>query len=588
MRVRLTVTPRSRTATARAVACTAFKVGGKGKPVRIRRGPATVTGRSRRSRDGSHWDAPLPGRRGEVGPEARRPPPAEQLIRPRGKGWLHAQTFPRSPSRSRLSDPLAGTRRGGDRPVRVEGLTDTSSLARASTTTSAPVVKDGNPAHSCSGDSAAGAVEIASGGEWDGPWSDAFQYGLVTIKGVSYPFDPPSSYTGKYWSIYLNGYAAPSGICGFDLQPADSLVVAAINDSDPNGLLNLSGVPLTAAPGSPVTVTVNRSATTYSPPDFLPVNSEEPAKDATVQAGGTSATAGADGKATLTLTQRGPVAIRATKAARSAPQRRASASPTAPTATAARSSRGANVADLAAGRGAERRRRPRRPVRLGRLDPRAAALQARQGAARAQRHRGRRAVGIKDIALRLTRHVGKRCDGSTRRASARVKRPLRRRQLAVLLDRRPHAVVLPAAAALGPRAATSSTSRSPTARATCGAGHARRRARAAQPRRVLRRLADARSPCTGPAPGGARGARRMRAGRGRRFGRGCPAHADARLRADADRGPQDRGRARGGDRDAPAAAQLPRRKDALRRRLRPVHRRAVRRGVRGASTGSTS
>ena len=59
-------------------------------------------------------------------------------------------------------------------------------------------------------------MEIATGGDWDGPWSDAFQYGLVTIKGVSYPFDPPSSYTGKYWSIYLNGYAAPSGICGFE------------------------------------------------------------------------------------------------------------------------------------------------------------------------------------------------------------------------------------------------------------------------------------------------------------------------------------------------------------------------------------
>ena len=250
-----------------------------------------------------------------------------------------------------------------------------------------------------------------AGGEWDGPWSDAFQYGLVTIKGVSYPFDPPSSYTGKYWSIYLNGYAAPSGICGFNLQPADSLVVAAINDSDPNGLLNLSGVPLTAAPGSPVTVTVNRSATTYSPPDFLPVNSEEPAKDATVQAGGTSATTGADGKATLTLTQRGPVAIRATKAGevRSATESICvtdgadgycgtikpgeTTSPTSPPAAAQSAVVDRDVPFGSVGSIPEQQhfKRGKAPRELsGAVDGEPS--------------------GIKDIRLRLTRRVGKRCE----------------------------------------------------------------------------------------------------------------------------------------------------------------------------------
>ena len=65
-----------------------------GKPVRIRRGPATVTGEAhRRAALAPPVTEPPrsgPGRRGEVGPEARRPPSDRQAERPRGKGWLHS------------------------------------------------------------------------------------------------------------------------------------------------------------------------------------------------------------------------------------------------------------------------------------------------------------------------------------------------------------------------------------------------------------------------------------------------------------------------------------------------------------------
>src|ERR1700682_5980936 len=54
--------------------------------------------------------------------------------------------------------------------VRVEGLTETKLASTQVTTTTTPVVKDGNPAHSCPGTSAAGALQLATAGNWSGTW----------------------------------------------------------------------------------------------------------------------------------------------------------------------------------------------------------------------------------------------------------------------------------------------------------------------------------------------------------------------------------------------------------------------------------
>ena len=196
--------------------------------------------------------------------------------------------------------------------VRIEGLTETVVPRTSITTTDTDIVLDGVPAHSCSGFSGAGALEQATAGNWTGPWSDAYQYSVATIKGVNYPFG--AAYTGKYWSLYLNGYAASSGICGINLQQGDSLLIAAVNDSDANSVLDLSGVPAKVAPGTPLTVGVTRFATSYGPaPDYLTENITEDASGVTVAGGGISATTGPNGKAALTFTARGPVGIRASK-----------------------------------------------------------------------------------------------------------------------------------------------------------------------------------------------------------------------------------------------------------------------------------
>ena len=53
--------------------------------------------------------------------------------------------------------------------VRVEGSTATVLPRTQVTTTTTPVNKDGQPGHDCTGTSAAGALERATGGSWPGP-----------------------------------------------------------------------------------------------------------------------------------------------------------------------------------------------------------------------------------------------------------------------------------------------------------------------------------------------------------------------------------------------------------------------------------
>ena len=185
--------------------------------------------------------------------------------------------------------------------VRVEGAADTLLPRTAVTTTTTQVVKDGTNA--CSGTSTAGALELATAGSWAGVWNGGFgSYSVDTVKGESHVFG-----SGRYWGLFLNGYAAPSGICGVQMQAGDELLVAAISETGTAGVLELAGVPATAKPGVPFTVTVTRKVTDFPPPTYDPVNSSAPVAGATVA----GATTGADGTAAVTLSARGPATLRA-------------------------------------------------------------------------------------------------------------------------------------------------------------------------------------------------------------------------------------------------------------------------------------
>ena len=183
------------------------------------------------------------------------------------------------------------------------------------TTTTAPVTKDGS--HSCTGTSAAGALEQATGGDWSGAWDDGFQtYGLQRIKNEDYgAFSPSNPY---YWAFDVNDSAADSGLCGVELQQGDEVLFyracnAATSGCYSGDVLSLSG-PATVRPGEAFTVSAEQVATTFdSSPPFAKHVTRNPAAGAQVTAGGATATTGADGKATLTVNDAGPVTVRVTK-----------------------------------------------------------------------------------------------------------------------------------------------------------------------------------------------------------------------------------------------------------------------------------
>ena len=134
MRVRLTVIGGSRSVAERYDGAVIGRW--QGKPVQLRRGPATVTGevrRTRRSRGAGHWLASA-SREGAawIGPEARRPAPTARPHRPSWKGVGHSCIAParaarRSPSLALLAvAAIAAASAGAAAPaptvtVRVEG-----------------------------------------------------------------------------------------------------------------------------------------------------------------------------------------------------------------------------------------------------------------------------------------------------------------------------------------------------------------------------------------------------------------------------------------------------------------------------------
>jgi hypothetical protein len=298
------------------------------------------------------------------------------------------------PSAALAADP-------GTVTVRVEGDADTLLVRTVVPASGAALVRDGN---TCPGDSAAAALDRASGGSWAGTWNPSFSdWELTTIKGESHSFS-----AAAYWGFFLDEAVANAGICTQKVQAGDRLLFApAPSNFDPVGVLTLDGVPATIAPGTPFKVTVKRAATTYGgPPDFLPITENVPLAGATIAlpAGGT-ATTGADGTAAITLATGGPVSLRATH---TGDVRSAAESVCATTGT---DGLCGSVRPSAATSGATATARDTTPP-LARI----ARLREGQKFKRGKAPRtlsGSVAVdgsGLKDVELRITRRSGKRCE----------------------------------------------------------------------------------------------------------------------------------------------------------------------------------
>jgi hypothetical protein len=189
--------------------------------------------------------------------------------------------------------------------VRVEGLTETKLLPTLVTTTATPVVKDGNAEDSCSGTSALGALQLATAGNWAGPWEAKFnQYSIYTIAGETHEFEESSS-ANYFWSFWLNNKEASVGACEAELQAGDQVLFfpGCFGASCPPPL-NPLGVqaPATAEVRTPVIFKVS----SYHNPD----GAISSAVGATVEGGGTQATTDAQGEAKLIFPTDGTYTVR--------------------------------------------------------------------------------------------------------------------------------------------------------------------------------------------------------------------------------------------------------------------------------------
>jgi uncharacterized protein DUF4430 len=192
----------------------------------------------------------------------------------------------------------------------VEGLSRTLLPATSLVAHSQRIDPDGKPADACTGTTAAAALQQATHGRWTagkyaGP---SLGYPVVAVKGESHAFS--SAY---YWSFWINGQAATTGICGAALHAGDRVLffpqcTKSAAAQCPSGQFNPPVLALTGPSrgrtGRPVTISVRALDNASGKPST--------ATDATVTAAGKSAHANKRGQAKLRFARAGRYVIVAT------------------------------------------------------------------------------------------------------------------------------------------------------------------------------------------------------------------------------------------------------------------------------------
>jgi hypothetical protein len=103
--------------------------------------------------------------------------------------------------------------------VRVEGAHKTLVSERTLTLADAPVPpKDGNPDHTCPGQTALGALQQGSQGDWNGSYSEGLGYFVTTIKG-----EKPTG--NSSFQLWVNHKEATAGFCDDVLKGGDDVLI---------------------------------------------------------------------------------------------------------------------------------------------------------------------------------------------------------------------------------------------------------------------------------------------------------------------------------------------------------------------------
>src|SRR3954453_2576385 len=186
-----------------------------------------------------------PGKARWMGPEARRPCSGRQADKPSRKGVAHMQL--------RLAGVLIGAALFLSAPAsalaaaapinvhfRAEGARSTLVSGRTVTLADAPIVKDGDPAHSCPGQTALGALHAGTQGDWQGTWSEGLGYFVNEILGERHSGT-------SFFSLWVDHKLATAGLCGANLKAGDDVLLfvdRCVFDATANKCTNKSVTPL--------------------------------------------------------------------------------------------------------------------------------------------------------------------------------------------------------------------------------------------------------------------------------------------------------------------------------------------------------
>jgi hypothetical protein len=190
--------------------------------------------------------------------------------------------------------------------VRVEGLSETKLPATQVTTTTTPVVADGIAEDACAGTSALGALQLATGGDWSGPWNGEFkQYEIYSIEGENHVFEK-EALANYFWSFWLDDKEASTGACEAELHGGDQVLFfpSCYGTACPPEPLPLGiEAPAAADVGESVPLTVTRYSTK---------GEGAPATGATISGAPASATTDSTGHTTVTFSSPGKYTLQAT------------------------------------------------------------------------------------------------------------------------------------------------------------------------------------------------------------------------------------------------------------------------------------
>jgi hypothetical protein len=251
----------------------------------------------------------------------------------------------------------------------------------------------------CSGTTIAGALQLATNGQWGGHVDPGLGQEVETVLGVTHPIG--AAFDGRFWSIYLNDRQLATNVCsaGATVQPGDEVLVYE-GCGAPGATGCFAGEPLdlkaprVVGAGVPFTVSVGEVNTTFGPaPDFAATSTTVPSVGATVSVGNAHYVTDGFGRAAVTVTTPGTVTLTATKG-----DRVRESVPVCVTTgadglcgTATPPDRTAPLARILSPRNGH-------TYRLARFSPRLIQVAVAESGS-----------GVRTVKLRLTRRVGKRC-----------------------------------------------------------------------------------------------------------------------------------------------------------------------------------